>query len=84
MRILMIALLAAFLAAPIAIAGDRPIGPEPGEARTEEGGGGDFVKEPDWETTNPKPGVHAPPNELGLTWWDRIFRNAEFSFRTWC
>ena len=33
MRIFMAALLAAFLAAPVAFAADRPVGPETGQAR---------------------------------------------------
>ena len=85
MRIFIAALLAAFLALPLAAA-DRPVGPETGKSLIADGG--DFVKEPDWETTNPKPGVSAPNGqELGimpLSWYERIMRQIECQYRTWC
>ena len=47
MQIVLAALLAAFLAAPVAYAADRPVGPETGQARSVNADGINHASEPE-------------------------------------
>ena len=83
MRIILAALIAAFLALPLAAA-DRPVGPEAGQSRTGKEAALDFAGDPDDDAWHGY-GYGGPPRgELGLSWWERIMREAECRFRTWC
>lgn len=71
MRMLMASLLAVFLAAPVAFAADRPVGPETGQARTSQDPG--FAADPDgvdgrpWWTA-PGPAPLSENDQRELSW----------------
>ena len=76
MRIFLAALLAAFLALP-ATAADRAVGPETGQARTDEPVG--FDTGPDDNEAGHGYG-YGGPREVNTFWWNQFVRKVRCAF----